>query len=323
MIEAKILADNNVLIYLFLQGLMVVATVYALFFALKIVRFWDFSQTSQRQYGLEKRSYLLGAVIVFIVLLKLVSYVFFAYTINGLSALIPGAMCAAGVIESYDRARVLLAIKLFSLLLGGLWIVFNRYDLSRRDYPLMRQKSALFVFFAAVVLVEGGFDLAFFSSLSTAEPVSCCTDIYGASGSSDLPFGMDVRSLLIGFYLSAVLTVAASMQKNAPVLFMAGTLFLVFSYYSVVQFFGTYIYQEPTHKCPFCMLQKEYHSIGYLIWGTLFAAVFSALGTWVLQLFTGQKPRRLYRAAALLTLAFTLLCSYFVVSYYIINGVFL
>jgi len=61
-----------------------------------------------------------------------------------------------------------------------------------------------------------------------------------------------------------------SSQKRYQKIVITIPLFTVISYYGVVYFFGTYIYELPTHKCPFCMMQKEYHYVGYLLWGTLF-----------------------------------------------------
>jgi hypothetical protein len=38
---------------------------------------------------------------------------------------------------------------------------------------------------------------------------------------------------------------------------------------SIFSFISLYIYELPTHACPFCLLQKEYHFIGYPLYLTL------------------------------------------------------
>jgi hypothetical protein len=52
---------------------------------------------------------------------------------------------------------------------------------------------------------------------------------------------------------------------------------LVVSLASVVSFLSLYIYELPTHHCPFDMLQKHYSFIGYPIYLALFAGVFFGL----------------------------------------------
>jgi len=47
---------------------------------------------------------------------------------------------------------------------------------------------------------------------------------------------------------------------------------------SVVSFLSLYVYQLPTHHCPFDMLQRGYSFIGYPMYASLFAAaVFGVL----------------------------------------------
>jgi len=46
---------------------------------------------------------------------------------------------------------------------------------------------------------------------------------------------------------------------------------------SIVSFLSLYIYELPTHHCPFDMIQKGYSFIGYPIYLTLFAGVFFGL----------------------------------------------
>jgi hypothetical protein len=54
-------------------------------------------------------------------------------------------------------------------------------------------------------------------------------------------------------------------------------LILVVSLASIVSFLSLYVYELPTHHCPFDMLQKQYLFIGYPIYLFLFASVFFGL----------------------------------------------
>jgi len=50
-----------------------------------------------------------------------------------------------------------------------------------------------------------------------------------------------------------------------------------------------YIYELPTHHCPFCILQKEYGYIGYLIYVTLLGGAIAGLSVGVLMPFRKTK----------------------------------
>jgi len=97
----------------------------------------------------------------------------------------------------------------------------------------------------------------------------------------------------------------------------------VIAYYAVVYFFGTYIYELPTHQCPFCMLQDHYYYVGYLLWGLLLFGVFFAIDAAVMQKIFKQPAETLKRNALLLLSLFVLLCSAYVAGYYFKNGVLL
>jgi hypothetical protein len=38
---------------------------------------------------------------------------------------------------------------------------------------------------------------------------------------------------------------------------------------ALISLFCLYVYEMPTHHCPFCMLQKEYHFVGYFLYAFL------------------------------------------------------
>ena len=312
------------MIYLFLQTLTLLATIFAAKGTIKILLLWDFDKTTQTQYKLEHSSYLVMIVITFITVIKIAMLPFFAFLTDQLSFIIPGAMCAAGVLEEFAYNHFLLSLKLSIIFLGGLWLLLNSHDLLEKNYPYMRLKSALFLFVSLLIALEYGFELFYLFSLSTQEPVSCCTDIFGAVGvSQSLPFGLNIQTLLVLFYATFLLTLFSAFGKNGLLSFITNIFFLMIAYYSLVHFFGTYIYQQPTHRCPFCMLQPEYYYVGYLLWGSLFAGVFSAVAAFIMGLIKTKNVNKLFYANIFFQSLFALTCTYFVVSYYIINGVFL
>jgi hypothetical protein len=100
-------------------------------------------------------------------------------------------------------------------------------------------------------------------------------------------------------------------------------MFLYIGYYAVTYFFSTYIYQLPTHQCPFCMLQKEYFFIGYFIWGSLFLGTFFGISSYILKISINKDLFYTYKYSLIFNSIFIFLCSFYVIGYYLLNGVFL
>jgi hypothetical protein len=318
-----IFLSNQVLIFLFSESILYLLSVIAFLGAIQILKNWDFNATTTKQYQLEKRAFLIVTIILFTLTLKILLLPYFAYTIDKLSLLIPGAMCGAGVISANSYGNPLLFLKIIILFFIGIWLIINQKDQQAIDYPYFKIKFRFYLFIFFMMTLEYLLDIAYFSHISTSDVVQCCSAIFGISGNNPIPFNLTVPLLLVIFYLLYILSILLSVQKNALLLFIVSLLFLYIGYESVVHFFGTYVYQLPTHKCPFCMLQKEYYYVGYIIWATLFLGVFFGIANAVLKLLIHHEERKLYHMAILFNTIFVILCSSYVVVYYIQNGVWL
>jgi hypothetical protein len=88
---------------------------------------------------------------------------------------------------------------------------------------------------------------------------------------------------------------------------------------SIISFICLYIYELPTHHCPFCILQKEYGYVGYVLYITLFGGGVAGMGAGALMPFRGRGSmarvvpalqRRLTEVTLVLYLLFTLVVSY-------------
>jgi hypothetical protein len=99
-------------------------------------------------------------------------------------------------------------------------------------------------------------------------------------------------------------------------------LFLIISIFSLIVFFSPYIYELPTHHCPFCILQSEYFYIGYFLYATLFLGTFFGLSVVSVELVGGDKAFY-YKTSLFFIAIYILLVSYFFIFYYLKNGVFL
>ena len=320
----EILLSNEVIVYLLSETLLYLLLFIAFLVTLGLLKKWDFNAFTAEQFTLENRSYLVMTIIFFVILLKVVLLPYFVYTIDNLSDLIPGAMCGAGVIKANVYGNPLLVLKIIILFLSGLWLTVNSIDLGAKNYPYLKLKSWFFVFIFILLSTEFALDMLYFTHIETSNPVSCCSVIFGQTGGANgLPFGLDIPKLMILFYLLFLLLVLAILADNALLTIIASILFASISYYAVVYVFGTYIYELPTHQCPFCMLQDHYYYIGYLVWGLLFLGTFFALDSAIIYYFFKINSKELKKISLILLGLFVLLSSSYVAVYYIKNGVFL
>lgn len=320
----EVLLSNEVIVYLLSETVLYLLLFIAFISTLGLLKRWNFDAFTTEQFRLENRSYLVMTIIFFVMLLKVVLLPYFVYTIDNLSNLIPGAMCGAGVIKANEYGNPLLSLKIIILFLSGLWLSMNSIDLKAKNYPYLKLKSWFFIIIFLLLSGEFLLDILYFTHIETTNPVSCCSVIFGQTGGANgLPFGLDIPKLLILFYLLFALIVLTILSDLAVMSIIASLLFGVIAYYAVVYFFGTYIYELPTHQCPFCMLQDHYYYVGYLLWGLLMLGVFLTIDAAVMQSFFKQPSKSLKRISLLLLSLFVLLCSAYVGVYYFKNGVLL
>jgi hypothetical protein len=74
--------------------------------------------------------------------------------------------------------------------------------------------------------------------------------------------------------MTFALSVIFYLIKNKYLYSITSGLLIIVAVITLIGFFSTYIYELPTHHCPFCMLQKDYNYIGYLLYIVLFLGTF-------------------------------------------------
>ncbi len=320
----EVLLSNQVIVFLLSEATLFTLLTVAFVVSLKVLVKWDFESFTPFQYALERQAYLVSTIILFVFLMKFILVVYFIFSIDTLSLLLPGAMCGAGVIKANTYGSYLLILKLFILFLLTLWIYVHSYDMRTKNHQWFRQKSWLFSFIFVLIILELGLDFSYFSNIDTHMPVSCCSALFGQlEGANPLPFGLSVTLLLVLFYLLYILVLLTIKSSYTILYILTNILFVFISYYAVVYFFGTYIYQLPTHKCPFCMLQSEYYYVGYLLWGSLFMGTYIGLSDAVSILWLGKTDMWSKKMVMALLSIFVLLCTAYVAVYYLRNGVLL
>jgi hypothetical protein len=318
------LLSNQVIIFLLSEATLFVLLFVAFIVSVKIMLKWDFESFTPTQFVLEKQSYLVTTITLFVFIVKFLLVLYFVFSIDTLATIVPGAMCGAGVITANEYGSYLLILKLLILFFLTLWIFVHTYDIQTKNHKYFKEKSWIFSFIFILLVIELILDFLYFTHIETHQPVSCCSALFGQlEGANPLPFGLNITMLLVLFYMLYTL-ILLSLSINQNLLYIVSNLlFIVIAYYTVVYFFGIYIYELPTHKCPFCMLQSEYYYVGYIVWGSLFLGSYIGLSDAITTLWLREKKQRSTKLVALLLSLFVLLCSAYVVFYYLRNGVFL
>jgi hypothetical protein len=320
----NILLSNEIVIYLFVQIILVILLFIAFYFSISIIKNWDYEKTSTKQYKLEKTSYLVILIISFTLIVKIFLFPYFAYSLDNLSNIVPGAMCAAGIVGANEFGQINLSLKILILFFIGIWLIINSLDLKAKTYPYTKKKYLFYSFIFFLCILEIILDFRFLNAIPTKEPVMCCSTIFGVNSvGSKIPFDLSISMLLIIFYLLYLLIVFINIQKQALLNLVINFLFLYIAYYAVTYFFSTYVYELPTHQCPFCMLQKEYNFVGYFIWSTLFLGTFFGVASYVLKVFIDRDLDYTYKYSLIFNTIFIAICTFYVLRYYLINGVFL
>jgi hypothetical protein len=266
--------------------------VYASFFGLQIVQYWDIRSGSERQLALERRTYLISTVMAHLFGLVLFNAFFFVYTADHMHPLFVGAMCAAGTLNVNAYGYPLLVIKMLGFFLCGLWLIVNHLDGLAIDYPLIREKYSLLAAITMLLVLEALLTLNYFGLLEADVITSCCGALFStdaraiAGGLAALPpYGTKVV-----FFFSLALLIRSGIHfvvtsRGAKIFGWIAAAMLVFSLAAVIAFVSVHYYELPTHHCPFCILQGEYHYIGYPLYLALFTGGITGAGAGLIDRF--------------------------------------
>lgn len=274
------------------SGLMSVLILYASWYGVKIVRKWDLASGSSAQLELERRTYLISTILAYVFGFQLFSLFLYVYTADSLCTLFTGAMCAAGTLQVNAYGYPVLIFKLLNFLLAGFWLIVNYADNRGYDYPLIRFKYLFLIGLAPLLVEETVLQTRYFLGLHANIITSCCGTLFSASGpsvASDLSsFPAPLMKALFAAAMIAVIATAlyyAWKGKGAYLLAAFSAAALLVSLTSVLSFIGPYIYELPTHHCPFCLLQREYGYVGYPLYLTLLCGSVAGMGAGLLAPF--------------------------------------
>lgn len=253
-------------------------------FAVQVLRHWDLSSGAERQLVMERRTYLVSTVVSFVLAVELVSLLLFVFNADRMSLLFVGAMCAVGSLNANAWGFPALYLKIATFFAAALWLVLHHVDQQGWDYPLLKAKYAVLLALAPLMAASATALVRYFAGLEADVITSCCGSLFsnGAGVSEDLATLAPAAALYLFFGAVALASLAGlhawRRGHGGPALAAAGAAAFGLGLVATVSAISVYVYEQPQHHCPFCLLKAEYGYFGYTFYVPLFAATALSLG---------------------------------------------
>ena len=266
---------------------------------------WNYEATTEKQFSLEKKTYLISTVMSFAMFTQIIMLWAFDMAADEVAKVLPGAMCPVGTLSSNMYGWPLLYLKIVSFFLYFIWLVINHLDNQVETYPLTRKKSLGLMLIYPFALAEAILLFLFALNLNPSVITSCCGSVFTeeagglGGGLAALPAG----PVLVAFFVIVGLLLANHFlpRRQKRELF-AGTLesilwilFFVASIAAIISFIDVYVYEMPSHKCPFCLMKPQYHYYGLILYILLFGATATGIASGILTFF--RRPEDLKEKA--------------------------
>ncbi len=313
------LLSNHIIVIFLLEAIILFFGFLALFWAVKIGLDFDINITSNYQYSLATKSYLVAVIISFILVLKLPLFMYFIWSMDYLSNFIKGAMCAVGIISGSKFGVNMLFLKLINLVLLCAWLFLNHHDNKSITSAFMKPKFYFFQVIYFSLCLEFILQVSHFKIIFSKTLLSCCSTLFNQSDA--LAFYQQNGYILSFLFCSFALLCLARVLKKELFFTLCNLVFMISLIYALIRVFSPYIYELPTHMCPFCMLGSEYNFIGYLIYILAFISIVSSVFVLQLKLLAQSKNIKLFNLVLILNFIVLMILLSFVGIYYVKNGV--
>lgn len=257
----------------------------AAWFALAVVRRWNLASGTREQLLMERRTELISTLFAFVMAAEGAALLLFVFNADRMASLFVGGMCAVGTLNANAYGFPALYAKIAVFFAACLWLVLDRADRLGRDYPLTRLKYGVVLGLLPLILLSGGLELAYFLNLKTDVITSCCSKLFTPTnpGLSDemaaIAPGVALWALgLAGALVAGTGLFALKSGRGHLAFGLAGAVYFAVALVAMVSVISLYVYENPNHHCPFCILKPEYGYIGYAFYVPLFGATALALG---------------------------------------------
>jgi len=254
-------------------------------FALYLLKHWNSASGGERQIALERRTYLVSTLIGLSLLMGLPALALFVHNADAMAPFFTGAMCAVGSLKANDWGMPALLVMLAGFFVSAAWLVLNHLDSRGWDTPLIRAKYRLLLLLAPLALAQAVFLWLYYLKLNPEVITSCCGSLFGpdsggvAAEMAALPMSIAMPLFFVGWLLTlsvgAVFIFRARFGRLFGVLAM---LHFPLALAAIVAFIAPYIYEQPNHHCPFCLLQAEHGYAGWVLYLPLFLGTAAGIG---------------------------------------------
>jgi hypothetical protein len=281
-----VILHPGILALLFSSALILLLLLVAGGVALRIARHWNSDSGSATQLQLERQTWLVSSLLKYAFGFQIVTLFLFLFTLEEIHPLFVGAMCATGSLNANLVGWLVLLVKVGLVFAAAVWLALNYLDQRTEDTPLVRLKYRLLLLLIPAVALDLWLQWEYFRGLRPQMITSCCGSLFSAEGEgvistlAGLPVeqGMPLFFAVVAVYavlLLASLRWRAILLRN--LLVVSAVLLFFTSLTALVSFLSLYIYQLPSHQCPFDMLQANYYYIGYPVYVGLFMATLFAM----------------------------------------------
>jgi hypothetical protein len=258
-------------------------------FALHLLRYWNPASGSERQIGLERRTYLVSTLVGLSLLTGLPAMALLVHNADAMAPFFTGAMCALGSLKVNAWGMPALQTMLVGFFLAAAWLVLNHLDNQGWDTPLMRGKYRLLLLLAPLALVQAVLLWLYYLNLNPEVITSCCGSLFGpaaegvAADLATLPLGFIQPVFFGGWLLTLMVGTLFILRRRFGYVLGRGfgllaALHLPLALAAVVAFIAPYIYEQPNHHCPFCLLQAEHGYAGWVLYLPLFLGTAAGIG---------------------------------------------
>lgn len=254
-------------------------------FALILLKHWNPAIGCQRQIALERRTHLVSTLVGLSLLPGLPALALFVHTADAMAPFFTGAMCAVGSLKVNAWGMPALYSMLAGFFMSAAWLVLNHLDGLGWDTPLIQVKYRLLLVLAPVAVAQAALMWLYFLDLKPEVITSCCGSLFGpaASGVAAELAAMPAALAKPGFFAVLLVTFATGSALLAKRRFgktfgLLAALNFPVSLVAIVAFIAPYIYEQPNHHCPFCLLQAEHGHAGWVLYPLLFLATATGIG---------------------------------------------
>jgi hypothetical protein len=314
-----VLLNPHVLTNILVDFLLLILGLYPFLISLEVVRKWQRNSHNEKQFALQKKLYLGATVAKYIFIVKIPLFFFFIYTLNSLAELVKGAMCAVGVVEASSYGIYVTALKVLDVYLFGAWIVLSDRNFSFKTLPYTKLAALFYLFLYPLLALEVFLEFFYFYSMNPDILVACCSVVFKEGSQTFFTTLISLPNIYqqIIFYLFYVMLVVAFLKNFYYLYTILSSLFIPVALVTLIGYFGTYIYELPTHHCPFCMLQSDYGYIGYLLYALLYVGTFFGI------VWGFVKKERMGKISIVALTTYSVIVSFYPIVYYLKQGVWL